>query len=140
MRIKPVEVNLREEKLAGALPVIYQMQREPGLQYIFASGDVVVPVSDEQAEPQLSGSRAQTRLPKIQDLGNGHFRLRYLTASELIDLGELQVAAADLVITATSTARTGGPTPTPLPQPLSRQEEGDSAAPVGVQGSRREGP
>lgn len=140
VRIKPVEVNLREEKLAGALPVIYQMQREPGLQYIFASGDVVVPVSDEQAEPQLSGSRAQTRLPKIQDLGNGHFRLRYLTASELIDLGELQVAAADLVITATSTARTGGPTPTPLPQPLSRQEEGDSAAPVGVQGSRREGP
>ncbi len=114
VQIRPVEIRLRDEPLAGALPVLYQMQREPGLQHIFISGDVILPAGQGGALPV---DYAQTRLRKVEAPAAGHYRLQYLTAAELIDLAAIQVEAADLVIVATYTSPASGPTATPLPPP-----------------------
>ncbi len=116
-RIKPVELHLEGQFLAEVLPAVYQMQREPGLQHIFVSGDVVVPLSQEDSEPALRADYAQTQLRKIQARGDEHYRLNYLSASELIELANLRVEIADLVIVATYESPATGPTPTPLPSP-----------------------
>jgi inner membrane protein len=115
--IKAVELHLEDEPLLAALPTVYQMQREPGLQHIFVSGDLVVPDSQDIAEPRLSIDYAQTSLRKIQSPAPGHYTLRYLTAAELIGLASLRVESADLVIVATSAGADDGATPTPLPSP-----------------------
>ena len=115
--IKPTEVHLQNQHLADALPVVYQMQREPGLQHIYVSGDVVVPARPGTLDPSLRADYAPTGLRKIQSHEPGHYSLHYLTASELIELANLEVEEADLVIVATYTAPATGPTVTPLPSP-----------------------
>ncbi len=108
-RIKPVEVHLEDQRLAGALPVLYQMQTEPGLQYIFVSGEVV--------GGELPTDHPQNSIPKIESVGEDHYRLRYLTAAELIALADRRVQTADLVIWATYVVEVTPtePTVTPLP-------------------------
>ncbi len=114
VQIRPVELVLRSEPLAGALPLLYQMQREPGLQHIFISGDLILPAGQEGSLPV---DYAQTRLRKVVPLEAGHYRLHYLTAAELIELAAVPVEIADLVIVATCVEREAGPTVTPLPSP-----------------------
>jgi membrane-bound metal-dependent hydrolase YbcI (DUF457 family) len=115
--VKPVEVHLENERLADALAILYQMQREPGLQHIYVSGDVIVPALQDTISPTLQADYAQTSLRRIQADGAGHYRLDYLTASDLIDLASVQVETADLVIDAVYTLPPTGPTVTPLPSP-----------------------
>jgi cytochrome b561 len=117
VRVKPAEIHLHDEPLAGALPVLYQMQREPGLRHIFISGDVILPSESELTKPTLPIDYAQTALRRIQALGVSHYRLYYLTASELIELANEQVSTADLIIVGTYVTPTAGPTVTPLPSP-----------------------
>ncbi len=112
--VKPVEIRLDGQLLARALPVLYEMQGEPGLKYIFCSGDVVL---SNEAAHRLQADYAQTEVRRIVDLGGGHYRLRYLTASDLIALGDVPVESADLVIVATYASPPTGPTATPLPEP-----------------------
>jgi membrane-bound metal-dependent hydrolase YbcI (DUF457 family) len=111
--IKDVEIHLEAETLAEIVPLLYEMQSEPGIQHIYVSGDVVLPAAGEAAP--LSVDYAQTSIRKIQSLGAGHYRLRYLTASDLIGLANVQVGEADLVIVATYASVTSEPTVTPLP-------------------------
>lgn len=121
LRIQAVEVQLRDEPLANALATIYQMEREPGLQHIYVSGDVVLADGAGGTGPSLSPSYAQTTLRRIQPadggMGPGHYQLRYLTATELIELAPIEVASANLVLVATYVPDATGPTPTPLPEP-----------------------
>jgi inner membrane protein len=117
VRIKPVEVHLREQRMFDALPTIYQMQGEPGLEHIYVSGDVVLPASQEVTSPTLQVDYAQNQIRKIQAHEPGHYSLHYLTASELIDLAHLQVDLADLILVATYATPVAGPTVTPLPSP-----------------------
>jgi hypothetical protein len=115
--VKPVEVRLRDQPLAEALPTVYQMQREPGLQHIWVSGDVLLGSPEEAGGRGLQVDYAQTLLRKVQAEEPGHYILRYLTASELIDLASVHVESADLVIVATYATAATGPTVTPLPEP-----------------------
>jgi inner membrane protein len=110
VRVKPVEVDLENERLADALPVVYQMQREPGLLYIYVSGDVITP-------ERLRTDYAQTSLRKVQAQDIGQYTLRYLTAAEFIELAGIEVDQADLTITATYATSQAGATATPLPTP-----------------------
>jgi inner membrane protein len=123
VRIKPVEVHLEGGYLGEALPSVYEMQREPGLQHMTIAGDVVLPVQGEVVSPTLQVDYAQTRLRKIQAQEPGHYTLHYLTASELIDLANLRVETADLLIVATYATPATGPTVTPLPSPPSARDE-----------------
>jgi hypothetical protein len=115
--VKPVEVELRNQRLADALPIVYEMEREPGLEHIYVSGDLVL--ADEQDAPELLLEQdfSQTRLHRIQNQGDGHISLRYLTASELIELANLWVDAGGLTLVATYVSPPSGPTATPLPSP-----------------------
>jgi membrane-bound metal-dependent hydrolase YbcI (DUF457 family) len=108
VRVKPVEVDLENERLADALPLVYQMQQEPGLLYIYVSGDVIT------AE-RLHTDYAQTSLRKVQAQDTGQYSLRHLTAAEFIELAAIEVERADLIITATYATSPTGPTATPLP-------------------------
>lgn len=121
VRIQAVEVQLQGEALANALPAIYQMEREPGLQHIYVSGDVILSRGPDDAGLPLAPSYAQTSLRRIQpgDGGqtDGHYRIQYLAASDLIGLAHVEVEAADLVIVATYLEDAPGPTPTALPGP-----------------------
>jgi inner membrane protein len=116
-QIKPAEVHLEVQALADALPVVYQMQREEGLQHIFVSGDVVLPPAEGEATPALRPEYPQTRLPRVEAHGGRRYRLNYLTAAELIALATVRVETADLVVVATSVRPAPGPTVTPLPSP-----------------------
>ncbi len=115
--VKPVEIHLQDQRLGDALALVYEMQREPGLEHIYASGDVVLPESSDGDDPGLQTDYAQTSLRRIEAHENGHFTLRYLTASDLIELANLRVEIADLVIVATYASPVAGPTVTPLPSP-----------------------
>jgi hypothetical protein len=115
--VKPVEVHLDGQRLAEALPILYQMQGEPGLELIYVSGDVIVPISQDAIGPSLQADYAQTSLRRVQEIDAGHYRLDYLTASELIELANVQVDMADLVFVAVYTHPETGPTLTPLPSP-----------------------
>lgn len=119
VRVQAVEVQLRDAPLANALPAIYQMERDQGLQHIFVSGDVVLSGDGTDTEALLAPSYAQTALRRIRpgDGGKGHYQIRYLTASDLIKLAGVGVASADLVIVATFVPDDAGPKPTPLPTP-----------------------
>ena len=110
VRVKPVEVHLANQPLADALPVLYEMQREPGLLYIYVSGDVRTDVS-------LPPDDVQDRLPKIQTVEPEQYTFHYLTAAELIALADMPVETADLLLFATYTNPATGPTATPLPSP-----------------------
>jgi hypothetical protein len=116
--IKPVEVHLHDQRLGDALPTVYQMQPEPGLQHVFVSGDVILPAGSAP-DPRLEPDYSQTQLRRIVLGGAGHYALHYLTASNLVGLADLRVATADLVIVATYASPPVGPTATPLPEPPS---------------------
>lgn len=112
VRVKPAEIRLVGEPLANALPVLYQMQAEPGVQHIYVSGDLVLAAGSPAPRIDLD----QTSLRRVRTLEDGRYNLRYLTAAELIALaGDLQVAAADLLVVGTYTEPAGEPTATPLP-------------------------
>ena len=117
IRVKPVEVHIEDGELKEALPVLYEMQGEPGLQHIFVSGDIVLPQGDGGSEPALRPDLSQTTLRRIQEVGPGHYVLRFVTAAQLIDLAGLRVDNAELVIVATyySAPDPTEPTVTPLP-------------------------
>jgi inner membrane protein len=115
IQVKPVEIRLQDQSLADVLPVVYGMQREPGLQHIFVSGDLIMPA--DGAEGGLSADYSQTHLRQIQVRGPGHYGLYYLPASELIELANIQVQVADLLVVATYVIPAAGPTATPLPLP-----------------------
>jgi hypothetical protein len=119
VRVQAVEIQLRDEPLANALAAVYPMERDPGLQHIYVSGDVILPEDGDGSAPLFLPSYAQTALRRIQpgDGGQGHYLLRYLTASDLISLAGVDVASADLTIVATYVPDDAGPTPTPLPTP-----------------------
>jgi membrane-bound metal-dependent hydrolase YbcI (DUF457 family) len=115
VRIKPVEIQLEGAHLRDALPVLYQMQDEAGLQHIYISGDLFVSETGETVRKKMRGDYAQTSLRKVEAHGNGHFTLRYLTAAELIELADIYMDYIDLVITAVYETPASGPTATPLP-------------------------
>lgn len=121
--IKPVELRLEKQRLAEALPVIYTMQQEPGLQHIFVSGEIVLAESAAVDVGSITLDNSQTQLRKIAADTSGHFTFRYLTASELIGLANVEVEAADLVIVATSTGAETTATATPLPSPPPATED-----------------
>jgi membrane-bound metal-dependent hydrolase YbcI (DUF457 family) len=125
-RIKPEEIQLRDQPLGDALPILYEMQREPGLQHIYISGDVVLPTLQDVVSPSLPVDYAQAQVRRIEASGGGHYAFHYLTASDLIELANVQVKDADLVIVATYAgppAGPSGPTVTPLPSPPPRPEK-----------------
>lgn len=114
-RIKPVELHLQGQHLADGLPVLYEMQKEPGLQHIYVSGDIVLASTEDGDVLALQQDYSQTSLRQVQAYEPGHFGLRYLTASDLIALAGLSVETADLVVVATYATPASGPTVTPLP-------------------------
>ena len=72
VRVKPAEVHLEGQRLAEALPLLYQMQREPGLLYIFVSGDLVTaaPLPARRCPKPLAqnpGRRAGALHPPLPD-------------------------------------------------------------------------
>jgi hypothetical protein len=121
IEVKPVEVALEDQPLGEMLAVLYEMQKEPGLQYIFASGDVLVDDTSGSSPVALEDDLSQLTLRRVQLVAPGHYTLRYLTAAELIELASLPVAHGTVVIVATYVRPPTGPTPTPLP-PLPQQE------------------
>jgi inner membrane protein len=116
-QVKPVEIQLDQQLLADALPVLYEMQREPGLQYIYVSGEVKLAAGDPYEDRMLVEDHSQSSLRRVRLLGPDHYSLRYVTAGELIALANTAVERADLVVVATSTLPATGPTPTALPSP-----------------------
>lgn len=115
VRVKPVEISLADQLLADALPVVYQMQVEPGLQHIYVSGELVVASDAAVTGDRLSGDHAQLQVRRIIEGEGNQFRLQYMTASELIALAGIRVESGQLVIVATYTSPASGPTATPLP-------------------------
>jgi hypothetical protein len=115
IRVKPTEIHLVDQSLATGLAVVYEMQREPGLEHIYVSGDVFLPLPLDTTDPVLPADYAQTKLRRIRAHNGGHYTFHYLTASDLIALANVQVELADLVIVATYTSPASGPTVTPLP-------------------------
>jgi hypothetical protein len=120
VRVKPVEIELHDALLKDALPIVYQMQREPGLQHIFVSGRIVAEEFEprDAIAPSPRVDYAQTQLQRVQKLGEGHYDLHYLTATDLIEMSNVPVEIASLVIVATYVSPPTGPTATPLPSPL----------------------
>ena len=113
VQIKSVEVHLEGQYLAEALPVLYAMQKEPGLEHIFVSGELL---TDAEVESPLVPSLSRSRLRPIEMVSSpGHHRLNYLTAVELRELAEVLVRTADLMVVATYRTPAEGPTATPLP-------------------------
>lgn len=117
VRIKAVEIELHDQTLAEALPILYEMQREPGLQHIYVSGALKALTAQDTASPVLPVDYSQTTLPRIETDEGGNRRLQYLTAGQLIELADVPVEHAGLVITATYITPPEGPTVTPLPSP-----------------------
>ena len=120
--VKPVEVHLEHQPLSDALNIAYEMQREPGLQHIHVTGDLLLPVLQNGISPTLQADYSQTSLRKIRSHDLGHYSLHYLTAADLIELADLEVETADLVIVATYARPATGPTVTPLPSHPSATE------------------
>jgi membrane-bound metal-dependent hydrolase YbcI (DUF457 family) len=115
VRIKPVEVRLQHETLGRLLPILYEMQSEPGLQHIFVSGDLVISGSQPASEWGLTHDYAQTSLRRVEAFCDGHVTLRYLTAGKIIEVSSVPVETGGLVIVATYVIPAMGPTVTPLP-------------------------
>ena len=113
--IKPVEIHLEHQLLGDATGIIYEMQKDPGLQHIYVNGELVLSALQETTSPVLRADHNQTSLQKIQEHETGHFGLHYLSAAELIEIADLQVETADLIIVGTYARPATGPTVTPLP-------------------------
>ena len=120
--VKPVEVHLENQPVGDALGIVYEMQEEPGLQHIYVTGDLLLPLLDEGMDSILQADLGQTSLRQILSHGVGHYSLHYLSATELIELADLQVEVADLMIVATYVRPATGPTVTPLPPPAPATE------------------
>lgn len=114
---KPAEVSLRDQLLVEALPVVYEMQSEPGLQHVYISGEIVLPEAVACDVLGVSLEPGQMQLRRMIEEGAGRCIVRYLTASELVAMASVQVQAAELVIVATVVTPPAGPTATPLPSP-----------------------
>jgi len=93
------------------------MQLEPGLKYIYVSGELLLAGSQEAGTALLWEDLSQTGLRKVRRDDEDNYRLNYLDAAELIGLAEVRVRTADLVIAATYVPEQAGPTVTPLPSP-----------------------
>jgi hypothetical protein len=115
--VKPVEIHLEDRTLSEALGIVYEMQYEPGLMHIYVSGDLVLAGLQQSIASLLQVDLSQTNLRKVQQQGEAHYRLQYLTASEFIELAEVHVETAELLIVATYVPAEAGPTVTPLPSP-----------------------
>ena len=113
--IKPVEAHLERQSLGDATAIVYEMQKDPGLQHIYVTGELVLSTLHDATNPVLRADHGQAGLPKIQEHELGHFGLYYLSAAELIEIADLQVETADLVIVGTYARPATGPTVTPLP-------------------------
>lgn len=120
--VKPVEVHLEHQPLGDTLDIVYEMQREPGLQHIYVTGDLSLTELQDPSGPTLQADLGQNRLRRILPHGLGHYSLHYLSAPKLIELAGIQVEAADLVIVATYARPATGPTVTPLPPPAHSTE------------------
>jgi len=119
VRVKPAEIRLAGEPLANALPVLYQMQAEPGVQHIYVSGELMLAVGSPAPPVELD----RTSLRRVRQLAEGHYALQYLTAAEFIAMaGAVEAEAADLLVVGTYTVAAGGPTATPLPLPAGGEE------------------
>ena len=116
--IKPVEVHLEHQSLGDATAIVYEMQRDPGLQHIYVTGDIALSTLHDTTGSGLQADHAQNHLQKIQEQDTGRFSLQYLSAAELIAIADLQVETADLIIVGTYTRPATGPTVTPLPPAL----------------------
>jgi hypothetical protein len=125
VEVKPVQIQLHDQKLSDGLAVLYDMQAEPGLQHIYATGDVVLLQGAEGTVTSLEPGYLQSQIPRVVHVTADHYRLQYLTAGELISLGDVQVARADLTIVATYLSLAGGPTATPLPVPTATSLPGE---------------
>lgn len=115
VQIKPAEILLEEQLLANGLDVLYEMQREPGLEYIYVFGDIVLATDMGSDDAGLPVDRTLTGLPRIWLQEPGHYHADYLTAAELVDLAGIEVETASLIVVATYTSPPAGPTATPLP-------------------------
>lgn len=113
--IKPIELRFRDQRLADALPSLYAMQREPGLQHIYLSGDIVVAPGQDLSSTTLRQDYAQTSLRRVQAPEPGHFSLSYLTAGDLVALSGIRVSDGELLVVATYASPASGSTVTPLP-------------------------
>jgi membrane-bound metal-dependent hydrolase YbcI (DUF457 family) len=116
VQVKPTEIHLEEQPLADALPVLYEMEKEPGLQYIYVFGDLVL-----NSDSELEIDYSPNSLERIRRHEPGHYNVDYLSAPDLIAWGDLQVLSADLVIVATYITPASGPTVTPLPPSTSSE-------------------
>lgn len=117
VQIKPVEINLQDETLAEALSILYEMQAEPGLEYIYVFGDVVL-----AAGASLPADPGLTAVPRIEAQAPGRYRFQYLTADRLVALAWVEVETANLLVVASYTSPPAGPTATPLPPPPAAPE------------------
>jgi membrane-bound metal-dependent hydrolase YbcI (DUF457 family) len=117
VQIKPVEIRLVDQPLAGGLAVLYEMQREPGLEHIYVFGDLVLAADPAGNEPHLALDHSLTGVPRIEAEESRHYRLQYVTAADLIELASTgtEVETADLLVVATYSSPPAGPTATPLP-------------------------
>ena len=115
VQIKPAEIQVTDQPLSNGLPVLYQMQREPGLEYIFVFGHLVLPADPNDDLLGLPQEYSLTTVPRIEEEGPGVYRLQYVTAADLITLAPLEVESAELLIVATYSSPPAGPTVTPLP-------------------------
>ncbi|MFN2183693.1 MAG: metal-dependent hydrolase [Anaerolineae bacterium] len=113
--VKPFELHLQNERLSDALGILYDMQREPGLLHIYVSGNVMLPDVQSSDSPTLRQDESLTTLRKIQLHEDGSYSLHYLSAAELIRLGNLRVESGEIIIVATYARPASGPTATPLP-------------------------
>jgi hypothetical protein len=120
--VKPVEIHLENKKLSEALSIVYEMQREPGLEFIYVSGELVLAGSQQSTASPLQVDLSQTSLRRIEQQSAAHYTLQYLTASEFIALAEVDVETAELVIVATYVPSEADPTVTPLPSPQTTTE------------------
>ncbi|MEJ2210520.1 MAG: metal-dependent hydrolase, partial [Anaerolineae bacterium] len=68
VQVKPAEIVLQGQPLAGGLDVLYEMQREPGLQYIYVFGKVLLP---EGVGSGLPVDQTLTGIPRIYREASG---------------------------------------------------------------------
>ncbi|MGD8474192.1 MAG: metal-dependent hydrolase [Anaerolineae bacterium] len=120
--VKPVEIHLKEQRLSEALDIVYEMQLEPGLKYIYVSGELLLAGSQDTGAGLLWEDLSQTSLRKVRRDDEIRYSLHYLDAAELIGLAEIRVQTAELVIVATYVPAQAGPTATPLPSPPATRE------------------
>jgi hypothetical protein len=128
-QIKPVVMELHGQPLGDALPIVYEMQREPGLQYIYVSGEVA-PETNQDGTTLALLDHSGTGLRRIVQVSEGLYRFRWLTASDLVAMARLRVASGELVIVSTVAHNQLSITATPLPSPPPGFEQESSPSPA----------